>query len=122
MKVEKQEFVWYATHPRDGELVLVCAAGGRKALIYCTRMVRERLGSKPNALARFEMMLGPLGFVSRDIYMECGITVPMTPELRFLTILETRRMLDGESMLDASDRHVTDFILREWNREMHKKF
>lgn len=105
--------------PKDSELTFFSKSGASKALISCSRMIRERLGSSPNKIFWLELALGPIGFIPADLYRECGITVKVPPEIRFITLLESSRFdEDGEPkpVLSKNDAALTDFILKMWNQ------
>ena len=116
----KPDFVWYAAHPELGELIIHCKPGGDKALIYCVRMLRERLGPKPNAVQTMELGLGPCGTVPRHLYMECGVVVSLPFKLRMIVLVEARRLHEEgiEEMTPAHDEELSRYMVAVFNSHL----
>lgn len=118
MSTKSDNFVWYATHPVAGELIICCKPGSSHALIYSPRMVRERLGPNPNVMQCLELNLGPMGSIGWHIYTECGMTVSLPFKLRMAILFEAHRM-ENENTVEIKPEHstkLTEFMLEAWDK------
>lgn len=113
-------FVWYADHPRDGELILAIPSDNafRYSYIYSPRIIRERIGKRMNPLVSLELSLGPHGFVPRQYYEEAGMTARTPFSIRLLAMKDKHRDLFGldESHLGQHDEELSSFMLNEWKK------
>lgn len=113
----QEPFVWYATDPIDGELILHVDPQDvyKRGHIYCIRMVAERLPKSGwGRVWRLEAQLGPCGLAPARYWQEGGVEVLVPFELR------TRVMLYApEGAPDVPrdlDRKLVAWILFEWAR------
>lgn len=110
----KDYYVWYAEHPRFGDLVLLVEPTVKRpiGLIYCARMVRERLKHTLNDAITLEIQLGPVGLVPKHYYEEAGIQVNVPLRIRkLLQLIE----LDPVAELD---RELEAWILTQWDAQV----
>lgn len=124
MKTNKPtEFIWYASHPTDGELILLVFPKDhyKKAFIYAPRIIYDRVRHRMNPLITLELGCGPMGCIPWDYYREAGFCVPTPLQIRLLAMLENYSREKGEetSPVEKYDADLSAFILKEWNA---KKF
>lgn len=114
-------FVWYAVHPRDGDLILVIPEleHYRYCYIYSPRIIHERLRHKMDPVLALELNVGPIGYVPRCLYEEAGFMVETPLEFRLLALEDEAKTLTEERM-QAHDSALKKFILGAWNSA--KKF
>lgn len=120
MKIEKQIFTWYATHPRDGDLVMAVVPANyfKYCYIYAPRIIAERLKPNLNSLMALELSLGPMGAIPRRYYVEAGFTTDTPFKIRMIAILENSKSRPEESWLMEQDEMITAFILKEWQKNV----
>ncbi len=111
--MKKKSFVWYATHPKDGELIMAIEPmeNYKYGFLYAPRIIFDRLRGKVNALISLELNTGPLGFVPRRFYNEAGFTVVIPFRLRMLALF------DNQSLNEKHDGEIVQFMLKAWNQK-----
>lgn len=112
MKTKLETFVWYATDPQDGELILALEPGNnyKHGHIYCIRMVCERL-PRWDIVRRFEAQLGPCGLVPKEYWQEAGIAVLASMNVRIIALMCNG---DGPDLTKRMDQQVVAWILERW--------
>lgn len=115
---DSREFTWYATHPEDGDLILVIPPVNnfKHCYIYAPRIIAERLRGKMNPALALELNLGPCGLIPRAYYEEAGFMARTPFKIRLLALVDSSTPLTDET-LQEHDGELTHFILAEWNAQ-----
>lgn len=108
----KETFTWYAAHPIDGELILAIwpKENFKYGMIYCPRIIAERLRPRWKCVYGLELSLGPFGFIPAALYEEAGFNFRVPFKTRMIALTDSYT----HDFAQKHDQELTEFIIESW--------
>ena len=109
---KKTQFIWYAQHPKAGDLTLVIEPENhfKFGFLYSPAIVADRLRGYVNPMVAMELGTGPCGIIPRRFYDEAGFMVQVPFRVRMIAIMD-------QTDKGAAERHeqeLSAYMTRAW--------